>query len=231
VSEEHSIRVVVADDQDLARDGLRTILQAAPGIEVVGEAADGEQAVAVSARLQPDVLLMDIRMPIMDGLEATRRVTAAGENAPRVLVITTFDLDQHVYAALRAGSSGFVLKNIPREDLVAAVRVVANGEALITPSVTRRLIEEFARRTGPDPQQSALLDRLTARELEVLELVAKACSNAEIADRLVVAQRTVKTHVSSVLMKLNLRDRVQAVVFAYESGLVTPGERTAGRSA
>jgi DNA-binding NarL/FixJ family response regulator len=214
------IRVLLADDQGLVRAGFRMILRAEADIEVVGEAGDGEEAVARARETTPDVVLMDIRMPGVDGVEATRRITATP--GPRVLVLTTFDLDEYVYEALRAGASGFLLKDAPEEQLVAAIRVVAAGGSLFAPTVTRRLIEEFARRArepAPPPQ----LAELTPRELDVLRLVARGLSNAEIADTLVVSEHTTKTHVASVLSKLALRNRVQAVVLAYESGLVTPG--------
>ena len=216
------IRVLIADDQALMRGGFRMILDAQDDIEVVGEAIDGRDAVEQYRRTAPDVVVMDVRMPAMDGIEATRRLTAADPPA-RVLILTTFDLDEYVYEALRAGASGFLLKDRPPEELVAAVRVVAAGEALIAPSVTRRLIEEFARR----PQRPAApdgLDDLTEREREVLVLMGRGRSNAEIATGLFVAETTVKTHVGHVLAKLRLRDRAQAVVLAYESGLVHPGE-------
>jgi DNA-binding NarL/FixJ family response regulator len=214
------IRVLLADDQGLVRAGFRMILRAEPDIEVVGEAGDGEEAVARTRETAPDVVLMDIRMPGVDGVEATRRITATP--GPRVLVLTTFDLDEYVYEALRAGASGFLLKDAPEEQLVAAIRVVASGGSLFAPSVTRRLIEEFARR-GRRPEPPQQLADLTSRELEVLRLLARGLSNAEIADTLVVSEHTTKTHVASVLSKLDLRNRVQAVVLAYESGLVTPG--------
>ena len=216
-----TIRVVVADDQALMRGGFRMILDAEDDLEVVGEAIDGTDAVRAVERLRPDVVVMDVRMPTMDGIEATRRVTAS-EPPPKVLILTTFDLDEYVYDALRAGASGFLLKDRPPEELVAAVRIVASGEALLAPSVTRRLIAEFASR--PEPVIApAGLDDLTEREREVLVLMAQGASNAEIAGRLFVAETTVKTHVGHVLRKLDLRDRAQAVVFAYESGLVRPG--------
>lgn len=213
------IRVVVADDQPLVRTGLRMILNAEPDIEVVGEAADGRSAIAVCAELTPDVVLMDVRMPEVDGIEATRAVTAAGEG-PRVLMVTTFDLDEVVYDALRAGASGFLLKDAPEERLTTAIRVVAEGGSLFAPSVTTRLIEEFARRA---PQARTDLTGLTDREHEVLTLVARGLSNAEIAQQLYVSENTVKTHVARLLTKLGVRDRVQAVVLAYESRLVRPG--------
>jgi DNA-binding NarL/FixJ family response regulator len=218
------IRVLVVDDQGLVRAGFRMILEAQPDIEVVGEAADGLDAVEAAGRLRPDVVLMDIRMPRLDGLEATRRLAGPGTADPvRVLILTTFDLDEYVFEALRAGASGFLLKDLPREDLVAAVRVVAAGEALLAPRVTRRLIEEFARRpAGADPDPDALA-ALTAREREALELLARGLSNAEMAASLYVSEHTVKTHVGNVLAKLGLRDRIQAVILAYEVGLVQPG--------
>jgi DNA-binding NarL/FixJ family response regulator len=216
-----STTVLVADDQELVRAGLLTILGRQPDLEVVGEAGDGLQAVAAVRRLRPDVVLMDIRMPNLDGLEALRRIMADGDPAPRVIVLTTFDLDEYVFAALRAGASGFLLKGTPTEHLVTAVRAVAEGDALIDPSVTRRLIEEFARRPAAAPPPA--LDELTARERDVLDLVARGLSNVEIAERLVVSAATVKTHVAHILMKLGVRDRVQAVILLYESGAITPG--------
>ena len=213
------IRVVLADDQPLVRTGLRMILGAEPDIEVVAEAADGAEAVARCAELRPDVVLMDVRMPGTDGIEATRAVTAV-DDPPRVLVLTTFDLDEVVYDALRAGASGFLLKDAPEERLVTAIHVVAEGGSLFAPSVTRRLIEEFAGRQPAAPP--AELGSLTERESEVLRLVARGMSNAEIAAALFVTENTVKTHVARMLMKLGVRDRVQAVVVAYESGLVRP---------
>lgn len=215
------IRVLVADDQSLVRAGFRMILQAEPGVEVVGEAGDGREAVAAAAELAPDVVLMDIRMPEMDGVEATRRIVrdTAG---PRVLVLTTFDLDEYVLGALRAGASGFLLKDAPEEQLVGAIRVIATGGSLFAPSVTRRLIEEFVRREGHRPTPPSL-SALTPREADVLLLVARGRSNAEIAADLVLSEHTVKTHVANILRKLGLRDRIQAVVVAYESGLVTAG--------
>jgi DNA-binding NarL/FixJ family response regulator len=216
------IRTLLADDQSLVRAGLRMILRAEPDLEVVGEAADGHEAVELARSLRPDIVLMDIRMPGLDGIEATRRVSAL-EPAPRVLVLTTFDLDEYVYESLRAGASAFLLKDAPEQQLVAAVRVVAEGGSLFAPSVTRRLIEEFARTAAAE---SPALVELTARELEVLRLVARGHSNAEIAVELVVSEHTAKTHVASILQKLDLRNRGQAVVFAYESGLVRPGEAT-----
>ncbi|HVU76415.1 MAG TPA: response regulator transcription factor [Gaiellaceae bacterium] len=216
--------ILVADDQELVRTGFRVVLQSEPGLEVVGEAADGAEAVDLAAALRPDVVLMDVRMPVLDGIEATRRIRAAvGEDArPRVLVMTTFDLDEHVYGALRAGASGFLLKDVRAAQLVEAVRTVAAGDALISPSVTKRLVAEFAARPLP-AERPAGLDELTPRELEVLRLIARGLSNGEIAAHLVVGEATVKTHVTRILMKLDLRDRVQAVVLAYETGLVRPG--------
>jgi DNA-binding NarL/FixJ family response regulator len=216
-----SIRVVIADDQALVRAGFRKILEADSDLEVVAEAADGLEAVETAQRLAADVVLMDIRMPNLDGLEATRRLLGANSET-RVLILTTFGLDEYVYEALRAGASGFLLKDAPPEDLLAAVRVIARGDALLDPTITRAVIAEFARR----PVRSELtkkLEDLTAREREVLELLARGLSNAEIAKRFVVSDGTVKTHVASVLRKLGLRDRVQAVIYAYESGLVEPG--------
>jgi DNA-binding NarL/FixJ family response regulator len=217
-----SIRVVLADDQALVRSGFRMILDARPDIEVLGEAGDGREAVDLVARLRPDVVLMDVRMPGVDGLEATRRIVASG-NATRIIVLTTYDVDEFVFAALRAGASGFVLKDVRPAELVEAIRVVARGDALLAPSVTRRLLDRFADALpGPDADPPPDLDELTEREVEVLRLVALALSNAEIAARLVLTEATVKTHVSSVLRKLGLRDRVQAVVLAYDIGLVRP---------
>lgn len=215
------IRLLIADDQAMVRSGLRMILESEPDLEVVGEAQDGEQAVELARRERPDVVLMDVRMPVMDGLEATATITAEQSDA-RIIVLTTFDVDDYVYGALRAGASGFLLKDAPADDLVAAIRVVASGDALLAPAVTRRVIEHFARQPVPKPQPQSL-DDLTERELEVLRLVARGLSNTEIAGRLYLSEATVKTHVSHILSKLGLRDRVQAVVIAYESGLVTPG--------
>jgi DNA-binding NarL/FixJ family response regulator len=219
------IRVLVVDDQELVRSGFCVILDAADGITVVGEAANGEAAVAAAAAHHPDVVLMDIRMPGMDGLEATRLLTrgSPGLKIPKVVMLTTFDLDEYVYEALRAGASGFLLKDSPRGDLIAAVRAAAAGDAMLAPSVTRRLIEAFARRppqTAPAPSRLA---SLTAREREVLVLLARGGSNTEIAAALFVSEATVKTHVGNLLAKLGLRDRVQAVILAYETGIVIPG--------
>jgi DNA-binding NarL/FixJ family response regulator len=215
-----SIRVVVADDQALVRSGFRMILDAKPDLEVVGEAGDGREAVALVEREHPDVVLMDVRMPEVDGLEATRRIVASG-SPTRVIILTTYDVDDSVFAALRAGASGFLLKDARPAELVEAIRVVARGDALLAPSVTRRLLDRFAG-VLPAPGGPPDLGELTEREVEVLRLVALALSNAEIAERLVLTEATVKTHVSSVLRKLGLRDRVQAVVLAYDVGLVRP---------
>ena len=218
-----AIRILVVDDQALIRSGLRMILESESGMSVVGEAADGREAVEQGKRLRPDVILMDVRMPVMDGIEATRKLADTGlDPNPNVLILTTFDLDEYVYAAIRAGASGFLLKDAPPDDLIHAIRVVAGGDALLAPSVTRRLIEEFAARTAPETQPDGM-DELTERELEVLKSLAAGLSNAEIAEALFVSEATVKTHVSHILTKLDLRDRVQAVVAAYESGLVRPG--------
>jgi DNA-binding NarL/FixJ family response regulator len=231
-----SLRVVVADDQQLVRTGFRMIL-AADGIEVVGEAADGLAAIDAVARTRPDVVLMDIRMPVLDGLEATRRILgrpldaaeAAAHPAPRIIILTTFDLDQYVYDALAAGASGFLLKDVTPEHLVGAVRLVRSGDALLAPAITRRLVEKFAAPAPATPRRgphtaSAELASLTARELEVFRLLARGRSNAELAAELHLSEATVKTHVARILAKLQLRDRAQAVVAAYESGLVTPGD-------
>jgi len=219
-----SLGVLIVDAQSLVRAGFRMILEAEEDIDVVGEAADGREAVAEARRLKPDVALMDVRMPEMDGIEATRQLLDGGSST-KVVMLTTFDMDEYVYDALRAGASGFLLKDVPPEQLVAGIRAVASGDALLAPSVTRRVIEEFVRRP-PESVRTAPpeLEELTPREAEVLQLIARGLSNAEIAGELVVSETTVKTHVAHVLMKLNLRDRVQAVVLAYESGLVQPGE-------
>jgi DNA-binding NarL/FixJ family response regulator len=227
-----SVRVLVADDQALVREGLLVLLGAQEGIEVVGEAVDGRDAVEKAAALRPDVVLMDIRMPVLNGLEATRRILgdqdSAGDGASgptRVLVVTTFDLDEYVYEALRAGASGFLLKDASAQTLADAVRVVAAGDAMLSPPVTRRLLGTFARLGGPRGPTRDQVDRLTERETEVLTLVARGRSNAEIAEELVVAEQTIKTHVSRILTKLQLRDRTQAAIFAYETGLVRPDDR------
>jgi DNA-binding NarL/FixJ family response regulator len=218
------IRVALVDDQAMIRQGLRMILESEPGISVVGEAADGRDALDMVARARPDVVLMDVRMPRLDGIEACRLIRdAAAGDLPYVLMLTTFDLEDYVYAALRAGASGFLLKDAPAEQLVAAVEVVARGDALLAPQVTRLLIEEVARRRSPDPSAVPGLERLTDREVEVLRLMARGLSNSEIAGQLYLGEATVKTHVGRVLGKLDARDRVQAVVAAYESGLVEPG--------
>jgi DNA-binding NarL/FixJ family response regulator len=229
------VRVVIADDQALVRAGFRVLIESADDLEVVGEASDGAEAVEGTRRARPDVVLMDIRMPVMDGLEATRRIAGmarragtpgvdVGGPAPaRVIVLTTFDLDDYVYEALRAGASGFLLKDTRPSDLLDAIRVVAAGDALLAPRITRRLIEEFARRPGAAPASPAALSVLTEREREVLALVARGLSNAEIAESLFVSPATAKTHVGRILMKLDARDRTQLVVLAYETGLVTPG--------
>jgi DNA-binding NarL/FixJ family response regulator len=211
------VRVLVVDDQDLVRVGFRLILEAEPDITVVAEASDGEQAVRAAAEFTPDVVLMDIRMPILDGIAATARIVAA--TTARVLVLTTFDVDEYVYRALRAGASGFLLKDAQRAELVAAVRVVAAGEALLAPTVTRRLINDLVRRPGPSPSDPRL-STLTARELEILRLVARGLSNGELAAALFLSEHTVKTHVRNIFTKLDLRDRVQAVILAYDTGLV-----------
>jgi DNA-binding NarL/FixJ family response regulator len=216
-----TVRVLIADDQALVRAGFRRLLESEPDIEVVGEAGDGHDAVELSRSRRRDVVLMDIRMPVLDGLEATRRVLARDDGV-RVVILTTFDLDEYVFDAVRAGASGFLLKDSPPEQLIAAIHVVAGGEALLAPSVTKRLIEQFARHPSPR-SMPAELDELTPRELEVLRLLARGLSNAEIAAVLVLGEATIKTHVAHVLMKLHLRDRVQAVVLAYETGLVQPG--------
>jgi len=219
------VRVLIVDDQVLVRTGFRMILEAEPDLEVVGEASDGLEAVSRARALKPDVVLMDVRMPEMDGIEATRQLLGDPGAGSKVVMLTTFDMDEYVYEALRAGASGFLLKDVPPEQLVAGIRAVASGDALLAPSVTRRVIEEFVRRPPDSVRESpAQLSELTARELEVLKLIARGLSNAEIAKELFVSETTVKTHVAHVLMKLNIRDRVQAVVLAYESGLVQPGD-------
>jgi DNA-binding NarL/FixJ family response regulator len=221
------IRVVVADDQALVRAGFAMILQAQDDIDVVGEAADGIQAVERVRALVPDVVLMDIRMPVVDGIEATRRLVASCPG-PRILVLTTYDLDEYVYQALRAGASGFLLKDLPPAELVRAVRAVLADDALLAPTVTKRLLAEYLARPRPAEQAGAALSRLTDREIEVMRLLARGLSNAEIAARLFLGDATVKTHVGRILTKLDLRDRVQAVVFAYETGLVQPGSDNPG---
>jgi DNA-binding NarL/FixJ family response regulator len=217
-----SIRVLLADDQAMVRAGFRMILGSEPDIEVVGEAENGEQAAAAARRLRPDVVLMDIQMPGGDGLQATRRITESPDLPSRVVILTTFERDEYVFEAMQSGASGFLLKNAPPEQLIHAVRVVAAGEALLAPSVTRRIIEQFARRQV-EPEVRARLESLTQREREVLVMLARGNSNAELAAELFVTEGTIKTHVSSLLAKLGLRDRVQAVVLAYESGLIRPG--------
>jgi DNA-binding NarL/FixJ family response regulator len=220
-----TIRVLIADDQALLRAGFRMIIDAQQDMEVVGEAGDGAQAVDLAARLHPHVVLMDIRMPDVDGIEATGRITAPGTSAaPRVVILTTYDLDEYVFDALASGASGFLLKDIPPEDLVRAVRVAAEGEALLAPSVTRRLVEQYVRQRPTGGVTDHRLDALTDREAEVLRLVARGMSNAEIAGTLFVGESTVKTHVGHILEKLGLRDRVQGVILAYEAGLVRPGQ-------
>jgi len=220
-------RCLIVDDQAMVREGFAAILAAQPGLQVVGQAADGAEAVDKARHLSPDIVLMDVRMPVMDGLQATREILqgTAGQEGPRVLMLTTFDLDDYVYQALRAGASGFLLKDANAAELVHAVRVVARGEALLAPSVTRRLIADFARLPRQDQPLTPELDVLTKRETEVLRLIARGMSNAEISDALVIADQTTKTYVGRILAKLGLRDRAQAVVAAYESGLVTPGSR------
>jgi DNA-binding NarL/FixJ family response regulator len=225
---ESTLRVLLVDDQALVRTGFRMILESEPGIEIVGEAGDGEDAVALTRRLAPDVVLMDIRMPVLDGLEATRRLLdgragSAGDR-PRIVILTTFDLDEYVYAALQAGACGFLLKDVSADQLIAAVRTVQAGDALLAPAITRRLVERFARPRPAATDTATAIDRLTPREHEVLALIARGMSNAEIAQRLVVTDATVKTHVAGVLGKLGLRNRAQAVVIAYESGIVRAGE-------
>jgi len=229
--QDRPIRVLVVDDQELVRAGFCVILDSADGVTVVGEAGDGETAVERVSVLDPDVVLMDVRMPGMDGLEATRLITAAATergSGPRVVMLTTFDLDDYIYEALRAGASGFLLKDSPRADLVAAVRAAAAGDALLAPSVTRRLIEAFARRPPETTPSPSRLAALTARERDVLLLIARGRSNAEIAAALFLSEATVKTHVGNLLAKLGLRDRVQAVILAYETGMVVPGDPAPG---
>jgi len=220
-----AVRIIVADDHEVIRSGFASLLDTQPDFTVVGTASDGYRAVQISLELQPDVLLMDIRMPGMDGIEATRQLASKGPGGPRILVLTTFDLDEYVYDAIRAGASGFLLKDVTAERLFDAVRVIAAGDALLAPGITRLLITEFAQRPMFKPQPVPSLEELTPRETQVLRLVAEGLSNTEIAARLVVTEETVKTHVSHVLSKLGLRDRTQAVVAAYETGLVVPGAR------
>jgi DNA-binding NarL/FixJ family response regulator len=217
-----SITVLIADDQDLVREGLRMLLQAEPGITVVGEAGTGSEAIAAARKLDPDVVLMDIRMPGMDGIEAAAHLARPGSRA-KILMLTTHDLDEYVYRAMRAGASGFLLKDASRDQLATAVRTVAAGEALLAPSVTRRLIEDFCRRPSPDGAAADAARQLTGRELEIVKLVARGLTNAEIAARLYLSDATVKSHIARILAKLRLRDRIQVVVFAYETGIVRPG--------
>ena len=220
-------RCLIADDQAMVREGFAAVLDSQPGLLVVGQAADGADAVRQARHLEPDVVLMDVRMPVMDGLQATRQILGdTGPARPRVLMLTTFDLDEYVYAALRAGASGFLLKDATAAELIHAVRVVAAGDALLAPSVTRRLIADFARQPRPAPSFPSALTALTKRETEVLRLIAQGLSNAEISSTLVIAEQTTKTHVGRILAKLGLRDRAQAVVLAYETGLVTPADQT-----
>jgi DNA-binding NarL/FixJ family response regulator len=220
-----TVRCLIADDQAMVREGFAAVLTAQPGLQVVGQAADGADAVRQAQHLHPDVVLMDVRMPVMDGLAATRQIlrAAAGPQRPRVLMLTTFDLDDYVYQALRAGASGFLLKDATAAELVHAVRVVAAGDALLAPSVTRRLIADFARQPRVNPPPPSTLGALTQRESEVLRLIARGLSNTEISNTLVIAEQTTKTYVGRILAKLDLRDRAQAVVLAYETGLITPG--------
>jgi DNA-binding NarL/FixJ family response regulator len=217
-----SIDVLIADDQALVRAGFRMVLEADENLRVVAEANDGAQAVEAARRTHPDIVLMDIRMPVMDGLEATRRIVA-GNDSPHVLMLTTFDLDEYVFDALVAGASGFLLKDVAPEDLLAGIHIISRGDSLLSPSVTRRLIASFVRDHPRQPPRRPGLEELTPRELEILQLIARGLSNAEIAERLVVSNTTVKTHVARVLDKLGLRDRVQAVVLAYETGVIRPG--------
>jgi DNA-binding NarL/FixJ family response regulator len=223
-----SIRVLVADDQSMVRAGFRMLLSGEPDIEVVAEASNGLEAVAMAERLHPTVVLMDVRMPVVDGLEATRRILASGKET-RVLILTTFDLDEYVYEALRAGASGFVLKDDPPEQLLAAIRIVAGGEALLSPAITKRVIERFTRIAHPPPPKE--LDELTEREVDVLRLIVRGLSNAEIGQELYISDATVKTHITHILQKLGLRDRVQAVVLAHETGLFSDDTAITSRSA
>ena len=222
-----TIRVLIADDQELVRTGFRAILNAEPDLDVVGEARDGREVIEAARRLRPEVVLMDIRMPNLDGIQATRRITA-GDDSPRVLILTTFDLDEYVYDALRAGASGFLLKDAAADDLLQAIRVIAAGEALLAPSITRRLIEDYTRRPAPRRQPDAMAS-LTTRELEVMRLLARGMPNTDIARELFLGDATVKTHIARIFTKLNLHDRAQAVVLAYETGLVQPGDRETPR--
>ena len=217
-------RILIADDQALVRGGLRKIVEGEPDMTVAGEAANGREAIEETRRVRPDLVLMDIRMPVLDGLEATRRICAAAD-APKVLILTTFGLDEYVYEALRAGASGFMLKDAPPEDLVAGVRVVAGGDSLLAPAVTRAVVEEFVRRSPAPTGRRDAVGRLTPREREVFDLLVRGLSNPQICERLVVSEATTKTHVARILQKLGLRDRVQAVIYAYETGLTTPGRR------
>ena len=217
------IRILIADDHELMRSGLRAMLESQEDMEVVGEAEDGAQAVDEAVRLHPDIAIMDIRMPRLDGIEATRRLMAQGDAAPKVLVLTTFDLDEYVYEALRAGAGGFMLKDAPPGQLAEAVRTVAAGEALLAPAVTKRLVEKFVQRPPSDTARRERFDELTDRELDVLRLITRGMSNAEIGEELYLSEATVKTHITRILSKLGVRDRVQAVVLAYETGLVEPG--------
>ncbi len=219
-----SIRILIADDQALVRTGFRMILEAEDDFDVVAEARDGAEAIDAARRTRPDIVLMDIRMPTIDGLEATRRIMQTA-HPPRVLMLTTFDLDEYIFDALHAGASGFLLKDVPPEQLIAGIRTVHEGESLLAPTVTRRLIQAFVRDHPPPQQPPPQLDDLTARELDILKLLARGLSNTEIAEQLVVSNATVKTHVGRVLAKLGLRDRVQAVVLAYETGIIRPGTR------
>jgi DNA-binding NarL/FixJ family response regulator len=218
------INVLLADDQDLVREGLRMIIDADPELAVVGEARNGVEAITRTRELDPDVVLMDIRMPDLDGIEATRRLVTAGARS-RIVVLTTFDLDEYVYRAMNAGATGFLLKDASREQLTSAIRTAASGDAMLAPAVTRRLIEQFCRRPAPDADPSSVVSRLSQRERDVLLLVARGMSNAEIAQKLFLGETTVKSHLARVFTKLELRDRVQAVVFAYETGLVLRGEQ------
>jgi len=218
--------VLLVDDQQLVRTGFRLILDLEDDMTVVGEASDGQECLRLVAETQPDVVLMDVRMPVLDGIEATRRLSEAG-SASRVLILTTFDLDEYVYDAMRAGASGFLLKDAPREQLVSAVRVVARGEALLAPSVTKRLIEQFVRMPSPSDGVPEVMRELSSREREVLTLLVRGLSNSEIASRMILGEATVKTHVARLLAKLGVRDRMQAVILAYETGFIHPGEPSA----